>query len=85
MTQIPSVQRMNAINYGKNEHYAAAFLGVSVATIRRWRREGRGPRFKILGRKSMIRYAIKDLQEWWDLLPAGGAPVLTNEKSNATD
>ena len=71
MTKISSLQTLNAIsNYGKNEHYAAAFLGVSVATIRRWRREGRGPRFKRLG--GMIRYAITDLQEWWDLRPTGG-------------
>ena len=42
-----------------NDEEAAEFLRVSVDTIRRWRLERKGPRYRRHG--SLIRYAISDL------------------------
>lgn len=47
-----------------NAEEAARFLGVSVEGLRLWRRERRGPRFKIIGNKST--YRVEDLLRWWD-------------------
>ncbi len=46
------------------ESTAARMLAVSVAALRRWRREQRGPHFVRLGR--CIRYPIRDLQLFLD-------------------
>jgi excisionase family DNA binding protein len=46
-------------------------LNVSLASLRRWRLEGRGPRFVKVG--SLVRYRPEDLDEWLASLPAGGA------------
>jgi hypothetical protein len=55
----------------RDEHFAAAFLGVSVATIRRWRLLGMGPRYrKIVG---SVRYAVSDLDQWLSACPTGGS------------
>ena len=43
---------------------AAAFLGVSVSTLAKWRVSGKGPRFVKLG--SRVAYRISDLEEWLD-------------------
>lgn len=45
-----------------NDKEAAIFLGMSVTTLRKWRVEGRGPRFYRLGRS--VRYAIPDLESF---------------------
>lgn len=45
-------------------------LNVSLASLRRWRLEGRGPRFVKVG--SLVRYRPEDLDEWLASLPAGG-------------
>lgn len=45
-------------------HRAAAFLGVAVSTLARWRVEGRGPRWSKLG--SSVRYDVADLHAWVD-------------------
>lgn len=37
---------------------------VSIGVLRKWRREGRGPRFLKLGR--LVRYRIGDVQQWFD-------------------
>jgi len=47
-----------------NEKKTGRMLDVSVAALRRWRREHRGPRFVKLGR--CVRYKLSDLQEWLD-------------------
>jgi hypothetical protein len=39
---------------------ASQFLGVSAATLRAWRSQGRGPRFARLGRR--VVYLITDLE-----------------------
>ena len=41
---------------------AAAMLGVSVLTLKRWRRTGEGPAFVKIGRRSA--YQIADINEW---------------------
>ena len=40
----------------------ARVLAVSIAALRRWRREGRGPEFTRLGR--CIRYNVKSIECW---------------------
>jgi predicted site-specific integrase-resolvase len=44
------------------EKQAARMLAVSVAALRRWRREGRGPRFTRLER--CIRYDIRAIERF---------------------
>jgi predicted DNA-binding transcriptional regulator AlpA len=53
-----------------DERYAASYLSVSVETLRSWRRQGRGPRFRKLGR--CVRYLASDLAAFIEALPAGG-------------
>jgi len=53
------------------EKEVAKKLNVSLASLRRWRLEQRGPRFIKVG--SLVRYRPEDLEEWTDALPAGGA------------
>jgi predicted site-specific integrase-resolvase len=45
------------------ERAAAAYLGVSVAALRRWRRLGRPPAWAKLGEK-LIRYRAADLERF---------------------
>jgi predicted DNA-binding transcriptional regulator AlpA len=45
-------------------------LRVSVACVRRWRLERRGPRFLKIG--SLVRYRPEDVEEWIEAQPAGG-------------
>lgn len=42
---------------------AARILGCSVACLRAWRLQGRGPAFVRLGRR-LVRYRLIDLQEY---------------------
>lgn len=44
------------------EKQAARMLAVSIAALRRWRREGRGPEFTRLER--CVRYNIKSIECW---------------------
>ncbi len=37
---------------------------VSISVLRKWRREGQGPRFLKLGR--LVRYRAQDIQAWLD-------------------
>ncbi len=45
---------------------AAAFLGITPQTLRRWRCDGTGPRFVRLGtgRRSRAAYRFEDLEAW---------------------
>jgi predicted DNA-binding transcriptional regulator AlpA len=45
-------------------------IHVSVPTLRRWRLENRGPKFRKLG--SLVRYGEYDLSQWMDAQPSGG-------------
>lgn len=53
-----------------NDKQVAALLGVSTATIRRWRLLSRGPKFLKLG--AAVRYREDDLTRWLESRPAGG-------------
>jgi hypothetical protein len=55
---------------GLNEKDCAAFFGVSLEVVRKWRQHKTGPRFKRVGRS--IRYSLDDLRAYWDSLPCGG-------------
>jgi hypothetical protein len=46
-------------------------LHVSLASLRRWRLERRGPRF--IKVSSLVRYRPEDVEEWLAALPTGGA------------
>lgn len=52
------------------ETEVAKHLHVSVACLRRWRLERRGPRFLKIG--SLVRYRPEDVEDWIDARPAGG-------------
>ena len=54
-----------------NDHEVAALVGVSVATVRRWRLLRRGPRYLRIG--VLIRYRPDSIREWLDARPTGGA------------
>jgi predicted DNA-binding transcriptional regulator AlpA len=45
-------------------------LRVSIACVRRWRLEHRGPRFFKIG--SLVRYRPEDVEYWINARPAGG-------------
>jgi transcriptional regulator with XRE-family HTH domain len=44
------------------EAQAADYLGVSLSTLRRWRKRRAGPTFFLLG--GILRYQLADLQEF---------------------
>jgi predicted DNA-binding transcriptional regulator AlpA len=45
-----------------NEHDVANFVGMSLASVRRWRRVGEGPAFLKLN--TAVRYRREDLVAW---------------------
>jgi excisionase family DNA binding protein len=52
-------------------------LHISLASLRRWRLERRGPPFIKVG--SLVRYKPDDLEAWMASLPTGGArPALAS-------
>lgn len=53
------------------EDKVADRLNVSLASVRRWRLEHRGPRFIKVG--SLVRYRPEDVESWLEALPTGGA------------
>lgn len=55
-----------------NEQEVSKRVNVSVATLRRWRLEKRGPMFVKVG--SLVRYRPEDLDSWAAALPTGGDP-----------
>ena len=57
------------------DHEVAESYGLTVYCVRRWRYEGRGPKFLRLG--GAIRYRAKDVQEFMD-----SCVVLPGEQSN---
>jgi excisionase family DNA binding protein len=52
------------------ESEVSQLLRVSLARLRKWRVEKRGPRFIKIG--SLVRYRSADLQQWLASLPTGG-------------
>jgi predicted DNA-binding transcriptional regulator AlpA len=63
-----------------DERDVARWIRVSVATLRYWRGEGKGPRYRKVGQ--LIRYAPSDVQDWLNTRPAGGEGV-SEEASRA--
>jgi hypothetical protein len=57
-----------------NEHDVARVTRLSVASIRRWRLVGRGPRF--IKVSSAVRYRPEDVRMWLESRPAGGEGVV---------
>jgi excisionase family DNA binding protein len=53
------------------EEEVAEQLHVSVASLRRWRLERRGPQFIKVG--SLVRYRPEELENWLAALPTGGS------------
>jgi predicted DNA-binding transcriptional regulator AlpA len=56
-----------------DERDVARWIRVSVATLRYWRGEGKGPRYRKVGQ--LVRYAPSDVQVWLNSRPAGGEGV----------
>jgi predicted DNA-binding transcriptional regulator AlpA len=52
------------------EHDVARIAGVSVATLRRWRLSGVGPKCLKVG--VLVRYRPEDLQAWIETRPTRG-------------
>ncbi len=53
------------------EDDVAKQLNLSLASLRRWRLEKRGPRFIKVG--SLVRYRPEDIEAWLTSLPTGGS------------
>jgi Helix-turn-helix domain len=53
------------------EREVARQIKVSLASLRKWRVEQRGPQFLKVG--ALVRYRPEDLEEWMATLPRGGA------------
>lgn len=59
-SELPAIRRTAA---GRtDEEGAAAFLGVSRRTLRRYRRQGVGPAFCVVGRRNW--YSLEDLESY---------------------
>ena len=57
---------------------------ISLATLRRWRLENRGPKYRKFG--SLVRYAEDELASWEQNQPGGGdAPDPSNRSSWGED
>lgn len=54
-----------------DEHAVAELIGMSVASLRRWRLLSRGPKFLRVGAR--VKYRPEDLQAWLASRPVGGA------------
>ena len=62
------------------EEEVAKRLSVSLASVRRWRLERRGPQFIKVG--SLVRYRPEAFESWLASLPTGGSQ--TAEAETAT-
>lgn len=53
-----------------NERAAARLVDMSVSSLRRWRRLGKGPKFvKLYG---SVKYRADDVEAWLSTRPTGG-------------
>ena len=59
------------------EKEVAKQISVSLASLRRWRLEHRGPPFVKVG--ALVRYRPEDLEQWMQTLPAGGTTPQRHE------
>ena len=60
----------NSLEALLNEHAVARVTGLSVASVRRWRLLGQGPKFIKLG--AAVRYKPEDVSAWLESRPSGG-------------
>ncbi len=63
------------------ETEVAKRLNVSLASIRRWRLERRGPAFVKVG--ALVRYRPEQLDDWLSRLPTGGS-IMTAQNGQHT-
>jgi predicted DNA-binding transcriptional regulator AlpA len=66
----PNLQTNHATTPLLNDIQVAQLLGISVASVRRFRLLGSGPRY--LKISSAVRYRPEDLKAWLESRPAGG-------------
>jgi predicted DNA-binding transcriptional regulator AlpA len=66
----------NTLDALLNEHDVARITGMSLATVRRWRLFGQGPRYIKVG--SAVRYRPEDVKAYLDSRPSGGAVIFRN-------
>jgi len=64
------------------ESEVSRLLQVSLARLRKWRVEKRGPRFIKIG--SLVRYRLADLHQWLSSQPTGGDGTLASGLTEAT-
>jgi excisionase family DNA binding protein len=55
------------------EREVARQIKVSLASLRKWRVERRGPQFVKVG--ALVRYRPEDVERWMATLPTGGSPI----------
>ena len=56
-----------------NERDVARITGMSVASVRRWRLFGQGPKYLKIG--AAVRYKPEDISAWLESRPKGGTEV----------
>jgi predicted DNA-binding transcriptional regulator AlpA len=73
--QDPLLSAPNTLEALLNERDIAHITGMSLATVRRWRLSGHGPRATKIG--AAVRYKPEDLKAWLDSRPTiGGGQLL---------
>jgi predicted DNA-binding transcriptional regulator AlpA len=65
-----------------NEHNVAELLNISVASVRRWRLFGRGPRYLKIG--ASVRYRPEDVSAWIESRPTGGTSNTDHDREPTT-
>jgi predicted DNA-binding transcriptional regulator AlpA len=60
----------NAVENLLNEHDVARVTALSVASVRRWRLLGIGPKYIKIG--AAVRYRYEDIVAWLQCRPTGG-------------
>jgi predicted DNA-binding transcriptional regulator AlpA len=63
------------------EEQVSQQLHVSLAALRRWRLEGRGPRY--IKVSALVRYRPEELEEWLASLPSGGTEEVASRTTSA--
>ena len=68
---MPITQEHIGLDALLTESELSAMLKVSLACLRRWRLERRGPRFIKVG--ALVRYRSEDVEAWLNAQPSGGS------------
>ena len=67
---MPGLEERGLAAY-RDERSTAEYLGISVETLRGWRKQNCGPRYRKIGKK-LVRYAIEDVRAFIEAQPSGG-------------